>query len=144
MKIIKKNVYYCDHCKKKGLSAGAMKSHEKHCTGNPKRECAMCDNVEVKDIPKVISEFKQRFKIEPKPYDESFQAEKIIWLSKEEKEITLDEIREQAKGCPNCILTIIRGIGLKYLHDFEFDHQKEIERWWTEKNEMQQNEEYQL
>jgi len=24
MKIIKKNVYYCDHCKKKGLSSGAM------------------------------------------------------------------------------------------------------------------------
>ena len=43
MKIITKKVYYCDFCKKHGLSSGHLQQHEKHCTNNPKRICGVCD-----------------------------------------------------------------------------------------------------
>ena len=42
MKTLLKKVYYCDFCKKKGMSASAMSKHEKHCTLNPTRECGLC------------------------------------------------------------------------------------------------------
>ena len=35
MKTITKPVYYCDYCKKKGLSKFAMELHEKWCNANP-------------------------------------------------------------------------------------------------------------
>lgn len=42
MKTIIKKVYYCDFCKKHGLSSGSLKKHEKHCTNNPNRFCRIC------------------------------------------------------------------------------------------------------
>ncbi|MCK5346673.1 MAG: hypothetical protein KAR20_24855, partial [Candidatus Heimdallarchaeota archaeon] len=48
MRVVKKNVYYCDFCKKKGLRS--LKIHEKHCTANPDRECRLCDNQSIKPI----------------------------------------------------------------------------------------------
>ena len=45
MKIVKKNVYYCDHCKKHYLSKRSCIDHELHCTKNPGRKCKMCDFV---------------------------------------------------------------------------------------------------
>jgi hypothetical protein len=35
MKTVEKKVYYCDHCKRHMLSAGAMSRHEKYCRLNP-------------------------------------------------------------------------------------------------------------
>lgn len=37
-----KKVYYCDFCKKKGMSAASMSKHEKHCTLNSNRQCRLC------------------------------------------------------------------------------------------------------
>ena len=31
-----------------------------------------------------------------------------------DKEITFDELRDITNGCPDCILTIIRGVGLNH------------------------------
>lgn len=43
-----KNVYYCDHCKKHGLSKSAMVMHEVRCNKNPnnKRACFGCQFLE--------------------------------------------------------------------------------------------------
>lgn len=45
MKSKLKTVYYCDHCKKKGLVKSKMKRHEKLCNANPanKRPCFNCE-----------------------------------------------------------------------------------------------------
>lgn len=47
MKVITKEVFYCDHCKKHGLSKHAMAWHEKHCLKNPKNypACFNCNNL---------------------------------------------------------------------------------------------------
>lgn len=44
MKTKSKNVYYCDHCNKHGLSEPAMKHHELICNMNPvnDRPCLHC------------------------------------------------------------------------------------------------------
>jgi hypothetical protein len=54
MKIIKKNVYYCDHCKKKGLSAVHIRNHEGRCTNNPDRWCGACENANTKEIVEAL------------------------------------------------------------------------------------------
>lgn len=110
-----------------------MSHHETHCTGNAKRECGMCESAQHKDIPQAIHDFKQRFKINTDIFSDEFDAHKVVWKG---AIITLDEIKQHSDGCPNCTLTIIRGIGLNYLHDFKFEHQKEIAGWWTEKNKQ--------
>jgi hypothetical protein len=48
MKQAIKPVYYCDFCKKKGLSKHAMVKHEKFCSGNPENNvaCQGCVNLE--------------------------------------------------------------------------------------------------
>ena len=59
MKTLLKKVYYCDFCKKKGMSASAMSVHEKHCTLNPNRQCRLCilHNLSSEECP--ICEFSQ-------------------------------------------------------------------------------------
>lgn len=44
MKTIKKEVYYCDFCKKHNTSKSAMVRHEKFCSANPdnKHACFNC------------------------------------------------------------------------------------------------------
>jgi len=52
MKTKTKQVYYCDHCNKHGLSSHMMKYHEKICTKNPKnfRPCFDCIFLTKKEI----------------------------------------------------------------------------------------------
>jgi hypothetical protein len=109
MKTIKKNVYYCEYCKKKkGLSKGAMLKHEKHCTANPNRECRICGRKE--GLKELIERFKQTYTTTSVDnYDEllqnNFEERKIIW---KEKEITLQDVKDSVDDCPNCTLAIIR------------------------------------
>lgn len=109
MKTIKKNVYYCDHCKKKSLAAHAMKVHEKHCTANPNRECRVCDN---KFINEAIDEFKLRFEFTDQPETDCITGEptgrREVRASWTGEPVTLKEIRDRADNCPACILAILR------------------------------------
>lgn len=52
MKTITKPVYYCEHCKKHGLSKHAMEHHEQFCNKNPinKRACYGCLNLKEEKI----------------------------------------------------------------------------------------------
>lgn len=131
MKTIKKNVYYCDYCKKRNLSASHMKHHELVCTANPDRECHLCD--ENRDIKTFIKKLKSRFNItetEPDKFGE--RTLKAIWKG---DIITLNEILDFTEGCPNCTFAILRQTKLNYLiFSFEYDYKAEINSWWSDKN----------
>lgn len=137
MKIVKKDVYYCDHCNKRGLSKGAMNTHEKHCTANPDRECRMCINWEggsSYNIRELVDGYKKRFDLEvikDYPHDGAtvmVETIKAKWIG---EPITIDEVRKAVDGCPNCMLSIIRQAKFSY-HYFEgtefgeFDYKKEF------------------
>lgn len=81
--------YKCDFCGKCGYSASAMKTHEKHCTANPARECRVCKMLEV----------------EQKPIEDlaaaAFRGIKAL--------------TDEAEGCPACMLAAIRKIGPPHL-----------------------------
>ncbi len=128
MKIIKKNVYYCDHCKKKGLAAGHMNKHEKRCTNNPNRECGLCEGIY--NIGEIVAEYKSRFKIVTTAIDEIFGHETVEWIG---EPITLKEIRDRVDGCPNCTFSIIRQCSFHWQCFGElingFDWKKEREEW---------------
>lgn len=142
MKVVKKNVYYCDFCKKRSLRS--LKKHELHCTGNPDRSCQLCGRPDgVRDIAK---KFLAKFEIiETKAFIELNEiidgTTKIKWI----EEFTLDDVRAEIdqyeEGCPNCLLTVIRAAGLnRYYFEkrFKFDYKKELEEWWACHNEERQ------
>lgn len=134
MKIIKKNVYYCDFCNKKSLSS--LKRHEKKCTGNPNRECNLCKDSEGKKLHLVIKELLKRFKI-IEIFEEENISEQVKWIG---KKITVEEIFEKADNCPNCILNIIRCVGLNryYFNDeYKYNYMIELEEYWKEENQRQ-------
>ena len=143
MKVVKKNVYYCDFCKKKGLRS--LKTHEKHCTGNPDRVCRLCDGASIKPL---LDKYKKYFTIkETIDYgDGRFNEEYITIKVVYHKEFTLKDITNELDPiCPNCILAIIRCLGLnRYYFDgkFKFDYKKELDSWWSEKNREDEEEEY--
>lgn len=133
MKVKKKYVYYCDFCSKKSLRS--LKVHEKHCTANPDRECRLCDN---KSIKPIIEKYRKLFTIE--------ETEKVIFGEQEvvikpifKKQFTLkDIVNELDYICPNCILAIIRCLGLnRYYFDkkFKFNYKKALDNWWRIINE---------
>lgn len=137
MKIIKKNVYYCDFCKKKSLRS--LKEHEKHCTANPDRSCRLCDNKSVKEI---IDKYRKYFYAREVPTKHIPAELKIQVVFK--KKFTLEDIKNELDyTCPNCILTIIRCLGLnRYYFEkkYEFDYQKALNEWWALDNEKAQEE----
>lgn len=126
MRTIKKNVYYCDFCGKRGLSSFAMSVHETHCTANPHRECRLCKNDH--SIASYARGLQERFEIilthDDLP-DGSYET--IRWIG---EPITLDEIVKYTDGCPNCTLAILRQTKLHYeIFGFEYDYKKELSKW---------------
>lgn len=107
MIIIKKNVYYCEYCKKHQLRSVAV--HEKHCTLNPNRECRMCheDNKDVLD---------------------KYKDKKVQWPA----EKAIEDLRIACGGCPACMLWVIRVNKLTWV---SFNYQEESEKWWAENNQ---------
>lgn len=129
MKAIKKNVYYCDYCNKRGLSSAHMKRHEKGCTLNPDRQCRMaCESS--KNIRSIIFGLKQRFVLKQTTPLERFETDrelKVEWIG---EPVTLKEIREATNDCPACMMAVIRQLRFNY-HYFdgmvaEFDFKAEM------------------
>lgn len=131
MKIKIKKVYYCDFCKKRALRSLAQ--HERHCTGNPDRECRLCEN---RDIKEIIRKYSAYFSVSEEIHTE-YEWDEAQPIFK--KEFTLQDIIDELDyRCPNCILAIIRCLGLHryYMRDkFKFDYKKELEDWWKYANE---------
>jgi hypothetical protein len=132
MKIVKKNVYYCGFCKKKGLSAGHMYKHEKHCTANLDRQCDFCDRL-TKDVindfwnspghtlEKIEGDFSLVGKIQQIKIGGSWKDSKG---ENHDSRISLKEI-ETLKGyfdCPICLLTFLR---INKLNAFDWNWKKE-------------------
>lgn len=127
MKTVLKNVYYCDHCKKRGLSKSHMSKHETGCTANINRVCGKCDGI---DLPKIVSELKLRFDIDKGLSDIS--EWECLWSG---EPVTLDEVRKLADGCPNCMLAILRQTHLNYqcCKLAPFDYKQEFKEFGIKK-----------
>lgn len=150
MKTVKKNVYYCDHCKKRGLSGFHISTHEKKCTANPDRQCGFCNLVTgvSTNIREIVDEYKKRFIIEltPEMTEDIFsiQEEIVVWTG---YPLTLKEIRDRVDNCPSCIFSIIRQCKLNH-HYFEpydfkdFDYKKEMAECFAENKPEQYHYEY--
>ncbi len=100
----KRWVYYCDFCKKSNRSGGSMKTHEKHCCGNPDRECRMCSNME--RVQKSSAELVEL--IETK---------------------TFDEVKAAVEGCPPCMLAALLQWRKKYADDLEWSGETPNNDW---------------
>ena len=136
MKVKIKKVYYCDFCKKRALRSLAQ--HERHCTGNPDRECRLCEN---RDIKEIIRKYREFFIIAETNTLQEWPEKPIF-----KKEFTLQNIIDELDyRCPNCILTIIRALGLNHWYfdkKFDFHYKKELEDWWKINNEEAYREDY--
>lgn len=117
MKKIYKYRYYCDFCKKSGASAGHMKKHEKSCTANPNRICGFCGfPTDVKSLVSALGDGDNE---------------------------GVKRLREEAEGCPACMLSAIRQSGLQRAYVDEedkgfsvgFNFQAEKKEWWDERRQ---------
>lgn len=142
MKTVKKNVYYCDFCKKKGLSAGHIATHEKHCTGNPERECRLCElgediiltkkerKILVNKANKLVNLFmKNDVKIDNFG-TRTYGADKQSQFKKKFKIIVLDFI-----SCPACILSILREAKKEVVWYADWDYKKAFSIYMDEIND---------
>ena len=141
MKTVKKNVYYCDFCKKKSLSATVIHNHEKHCTGNINRECKLCGFDETShDLPEIVESFKKRFRlvdvlIPGDDYGGEYNEIEVEWTG---KPVTLDEIEDAVDSCPACTLAVLRLTGMnRYYFGFEYNYKQDIKNWWEERDNEQ-------
>lgn len=128
MKIKVKKVYYCDFCKKHSLKS--IKFHEKHCTGNPNRECRMCGRKDINTIiPKYKIEIKNEWFKAPNTIEGTIMEGIEGMVAK-----TMEELENDTEGCPACMLTVIRCNEYKWPINPKFDYKKATEEWWDGKN----------
>ena len=115
-----KKIHYCDYCKKHGMRGPDIKKHEEHCTLNPKRACGLCgrkyneEETGYLTLETIIHKYKKISKIE-----------QVV------NGVDINELSDSVNNCPACILTVIRCAELQHI---EFDYQKELKKWWEEKN----------
>lgn len=136
MLIVKKNVYYCEHCNKKGLVAMHIRKHEARCTNNPHRFCGVCEYGNA--TATIVELFKKRFELidnlaVPEYGDiynpEANNDEKIVkWIG---EPVTLQDVRNTVDNFPACILAILRQTGFNrhYFHFDKFDFKTELKAW---------------
>ncbi|MFA5715181.1 MAG: hypothetical protein WC998_05550 [Candidatus Paceibacterota bacterium] len=151
MKTVKKNVYYCDFCKKRGLSASSMSKHEKHCTANPNRICRLCENS--LNIGEIVTELKKRFVIKQvtlsgsQYFEGEMDIEVVEWIG---EPITFGEVENIAENCPNCMLAIIRQTGLSQhpfdneigINQFNFKYKEYSSSYFADKQRDNYNDGY--
>lgn len=108
--------YYCDFCKKAGMSSFHMRNHERHCTANPERVCRMHKHVAAPQAAMTTMISAARFGI--------------------------DELREAASGCPACMLAALRLGKMLGVNPEDgtprgpaFDYKAELTQFWREQNE---------
>lgn len=120
MKVRTVKRYTCDFCKKSNCSSFSIKTHEKHCTLNPKRICRMCNAMQEGQ-----SEMKDLIALVPKP--DSTQVCPSLNVSA--------ELRDKANDCPICILAAIRQAEIPVHYFSGFDFKKECSEQWAQINE---------
>lgn len=131
MRIVKRNRYYCDFCKKAGGSGGHIAKHERSCTKNPNRICKVCGLLEVQQVP--IADLKALLP-QCKATDFGFEDDASSTVENLVR-IALPRLREKAHNCPACIMAALRqsGIPVPLAKDFNFTN--EMKDIWQEINE---------
>jgi hypothetical protein len=136
MKIRKKNVYYCDFCKKHSLMP--LLKHERACTLNPGRTCRMCEQTRPglqEEAQKIYDQVIKRMS------EMDGDAPYVI-------EVKVLDFMDPVEGCPACALTILRLVRKligERLEDWtiilktDFDYAKEKTAWWAEVNASRQD-----
>jgi len=133
--------YYCEHCKKSGGSAYHLREHEKHCTGNPERECRVCQ-MDRADVDRGEGEQRPMAELlavlpEPKAlwwdpgsklYRNYGQYEK--WKA-EQLADAMERLRELTQNCPACIFAALRQKGF-HTSEAGFDYKAEMDEIWKE------------
>lgn len=134
MKVKQMTVYVCDFCKKKRYRKNAMEKHEKHCTMNPNRECRMCGEMDLEQVP-----MERLLALLPNKGD--FRGQLVGFPIIESGDLraavtdALPMLREETGGCPMCMFSALRQAGLlPWLDDAEFDFKKELASAWKEIN----------
>lgn len=132
MKTVRKNVYYCEYCKKKGLSVYHMKEHESYCTGNLDRRCGVCD-CKI-DYVSIVQKFKAQMKSREVEHCDGDFTCRAYWTEiVVEQKPSLDEIFDAVEDCPACVLTILRACGLcGHEWDMKFEWKTERDKWWAD------------
>jgi len=135
MKIKVKKVYYCDYCKKHGLSASSILNHEKHCTLNPKRECGGCKDW--RENIKQIKYVEKHYKILQSHKDKDSGGITRTFVAEFE-----DKIKDLADkvDCPFCMLAILRQSNTEKSWA-NYNYKEEVEKHWERKNEEAQQDE---
>lgn len=131
MRVQTKKVYYCDFCGKRRLQRKAMEKHEMHCTLNPDRICRWF----LPEYPDVKQHTTRRG-----------LARWLRLRAPLTKEI-IEKLREEACGCPACMLSALRQSGLKDIHygvgyGRVFDYEEEVMRYRADEQEYWQQQEW--
>lgn len=115
--------YYCDFCSTAKFHRPAMLKHERGCTANPSRVCGMCDMAEqVNELPALLAIFdgyKEEF---------DFPSEEAHLAHKADFDARFAKLREAARGCPACILAVLRQRDA-YAPPDVFDWNAESAKW---------------
>ena len=111
----------CDFCGKGSLSGGHMRTHEIHCTANPKRICRM-----------------HKYFHEP----QREMSELMAALNTKLADSGMAELRKRAADCPMCILsTILQSRIAKFdpecpPPELHFDFKQELASAWSNINDV--------
>ncbi len=128
MKIVTREVYYCEFCSKHLLTKGPMSRHEKHCTGNPDRHCRVCGRIG--NLPHVPAL--------PELSLDDPAALTAPWDDKEYQDILkyfVDRLMEDLDCCFMCTFAALPQSGT--IGYYPFDYKKERDSYWRDFNEEQ-------
>lgn len=142
MKELSRVVFYCDFCRKHGLSRAAMERHEAVCTLNPRRVCRWringhSDGSRVLDIAAIAESLAGRAHVVERAAvaDSPPGIEQLRGLTSAD----VDWLRGEVDGCPACMLAALRQSGVDEYHYSDgvmiFDYQREVERLRQEERE---------
>jgi len=101
-----------------------MKTHEKHCTANPNRECRFCKIVGIKNdkerLKQIVVDAIQDF--DEMGFDE--QIDRAVTI---QNDISVKLLKE-SHGCPACVLAAVRQTKDSEL--IQFDYKAAKEEFW--------------
>ena len=130
-----KKVYYCEFCKKKGLSAGHISKHEKHCTANPKRVCGVCGSIGLPENGiKLVKATQVMLVLRRKKEDIGVNFKDL-----EKFKLRIKKIAEDI-NCPACVLACLRQAGLR--QDAGYDYIEEMKKYWDDKEKEESEAEW--
>ncbi len=126
MKERQRTVFYCDFCRKHGLSRHAMRAHEIRCTMNPFRVCSWHEPKRGQNPLDVLA---RRLRERP-----GLTEQDIFWL------------HDAVDGCPACMLAALRQSGVEYHYDSNshriFDYETAVKEYREAEREAEQRREY--